>query len=509
MRSSITLMLGAALGATGLALVAAPGASDAAGEAEAPPAQAVAAAEAPQPIDETAGETADAIDATDRMEPATTEDAEPPVPAAPAEPAAPERTEPELAIESAADVEPYAQDAELAIPATEAAQTASLDPEETADAADPASEVEADGLDRQEALVELSELGGVGYDSQGRRGRIHVVVAGDTLWDISDAYLGTPWVWPSIWQDNGEIDNPHLIYPGARIWITKSEMRRVGAEEAAALLAGQPAPSDGPASADDEPFAPIETPGEPEQQMAALPGALTGTARARTRRVSSRDAVGLVTAEVFDASASVVDSELDKVMLSQGDRIYIGLGAGDVREDDEFTVFRKQERVFDPDTGRLLGYHVDVLGWISVVEIGEEASLAQIEVSHAEIERGDRLMPREEIPLEIAMQPSPGDVEGRISFFSQSRTMMGMVDYVYLNRGTLDGLEVGSPLEVYRIGPSAVEVARRTRVKVPDRVIADLLVVRAEPNSSVAYVTHASTEVELGDHFRGSAAATE
>ena len=29
---------------------------------------------------------------------------------------------------------------------------------------------------------------------------------------------------------------------------------------------------------------------------------------------------------------------------------------------------------------------------------------------------------------------------------------MGMTDYVYLNRGELDGLEVGSPLEVYRTG---------------------------------------------------------
>ncbi|MDJ0790209.1 MAG: LysM domain-containing protein, partial [Myxococcota bacterium] len=46
-------------------------------------------------------------------------------------------------------------------------------------------------------------LGAVGWDSEGRQGRIHIVVGGDTLWDISNAYLGTPWVWPSIWNDNG------------------------------------------------------------------------------------------------------------------------------------------------------------------------------------------------------------------------------------------------------------------------------------------------------------------
>ena len=75
-----------------------------------------------------------------------------------------------------------------------------------------------------EKPAEKPVLGAIGYDAQGRQGRIHVVVKGDTLWDISEAYLGTPWVWPPIWKDNGEdIANPHRIYPGDRIWITPWE----------------------------------------------------------------------------------------------------------------------------------------------------------------------------------------------------------------------------------------------------------------------------------------------
>ena len=42
----------------------------------------------------------------------------------------------------------------------------------------------------------------------------HVVVKGDTLWDISEAFLSDPWLWPQAWQANPEIRNPHLIYPG-------------------------------------------------------------------------------------------------------------------------------------------------------------------------------------------------------------------------------------------------------------------------------------------------------
>jgi len=335
------------------------------------------------------------------------------------------------------------------------------------------------------------ELGKIGYDEQGRSGRIHRVIAGDTLWDISDAYLGTPWVWPSVWTDNRDIENPHFIVPGDRIWISAHEMRRVSAEEAERLLAGLPLAASGDG----------ESTGPASDSFQSL---FRDEGGPNLVRVSSRETTGLISADQLDAAASIVQSVPERFMLSQGDQVYIGLGEGETSVGDQFTIFRTQEKVYDPDTNRLLGYHVELLGWVEVEETDAEASLAVIRLSAREMEIGDRVMPRETPILDIEVAPSPKDVDGMISFFPSSRVLMGMADYVYLNRGELDGLQVGSPLEVYRVGGQAPEPARGTQVEVPDRVIADLLVVRARRQSAVALIRHTETELELGDRFRGA-----
>jgi nucleoid-associated protein YgaU len=407
------------------------------------------------------------------------------------------QTEAATEIEAAAETDASAE----AVSAVAANDEEAIDPElsdsgaEIANAqapadtdAGPASEV----ADADTEVTQKVALGKIGYDEQGRSGRIHLVVPGDTLWDISDAYLGTPWVWPSVWTDNREIENPHLIVPGDRIWISAYEMRRVSAEEAERLLAGQPLAAD----------ADGESTGPASDSFLSL---LQDKGGSKIVRVSSLETTGLVSAEQLEAAASIVDAVPERIMLSQGDRVYIGLGGEKTSVGDQFTVFRTQEMVIDPDTNRLLGYHVNMLGWIEVQEVDAEASLAVVRLSAGDMELGDRVTPREKPVLDVEVMSSPKNVDGRISFFPSSRVLMGKADYVYLNRGELDGLEVGSPLEVYRAGWKAPEPARDTRVDVPDRVIANLLVVRARQQSAVALVQHTETELLLGDHFRGAA----
>ena len=44
--------------------------------------------------------------------------------------------------------------------------------------------------------------------------KVHIVVPGDTFWDLAAANLGNPYLWPQIWEKNQYILDAHWIYPG-------------------------------------------------------------------------------------------------------------------------------------------------------------------------------------------------------------------------------------------------------------------------------------------------------
>ncbi len=319
-------------------------------------------------------------------------------------------------------------------------------------------------------------LGVEGTDDQGRTGRVHTVARGDTLWDISEAYLGTPWVWPSIWKENPRVANPNRIYPGNRLWIAPGEMRQLTDDEAASITSHQP-----PASTEDVSVQPT-----------------------RMQPVPNIDEIGFVSAEVLATAGSLLDSPDQEKMLAAHRRAFVSLGEGQVEVGDRFTIVRESEKVRDPETNRVLGVHVDKLGWLEVTRVAPEASEAMIRASSGEILRGDRLVPFVELPREVPVHAGAAGVEGQIAMNPEERFVTGQFDIVYLNRGTDNGVDVGNPLEVFRPGALATDTVTDLQHRLPDEVVANLLVVSARPESSVALVTHTNFDLKRGDMFRGA-----
>lgn len=341
-------------------------------------------------------------------------------------------------------------------------------------------------------------LGPPAVDAHGHPGHIHTVASGDTLWAISDSYLGTAWAWPSIWNENTGIANPHRIWPGDRIWISEYEIRRISREEADAMVKAARV-----GASHDSPLG------------VSGAGGINGTLRDRShdavrppaadpRRVL--DAVGFVSSETLAAAATIVDSPEPRIWLAGGDRVYLGVGEGEVSPGDRLNVFRHVEPIRDLRSRKLLGHHVGILGWVEVVEVEGDSSIAEVRVSVAEMARGDRVIPRQKWPAPISPKPSLADVSGQIVFLPTPRSVMGTADSVYIDRGADDGLEVGGELEIVDGGRAVMDAVRGSAVKTPTRVVGGLVILATQPKSALAIVTHTRRELELGDSVRSFAA---
>jgi LysM domain-containing protein len=355
-------------------------------------------------------------------------------------------------------------------------------------------------------MLAFGQEQGEGVTPDGRKGQIYKVQKGDTLWGISQKYLGTPWIWPSVWKENeAKIANPHWIYPGDLIWISEGSMRKLTPEEAAALAAAGKTPEApaAPAAPDALP-APATPPANPEE---GDPFASLDAADVNNEvkiEVPTLQGEAFVTSEEMKASGAVMGNHEENVWVAQGQRTILSVGEGQGHVGDAFTIFRVRHELHHPVTGAKLGYFVQVLGKAEITQLYPETSWAKIITSYAEIQPGDRVLPFVEEPAAITEVRSGQDVRGQIVAFAPYRQRTGAGDFVVIDAGTKQGMVPGRRLTVYRPSREVRDPLTRELLAVPDDVIGDLFVVKAGDGTSLALVMKSERDLHVGDSFRST-----
>lgn len=254
----------------------------------------------------------------------------------------------------------------------------------------------------------------------------YVVVKGDTLWDISARFLKSPWLWPKIWEMNREeIKNPHWIYPGDVVVLdTSSGQPRLRLLRETVTL--QPGVR--------------EEPLEKEPIPTIAPNVIAPFL-----------SQPLVIEENALADApTIVAGQENRVVLSPGVRIYISKieeNAGAL-----WNIYRPGKALIDPDTGETLGIEAVYLGDARVRKFGEPAT-AEIVRAKEEIFTDDKLVPAPEtLQANFVPRAPDSNIEGRIISIYGGVAEAGRSAIVTLNRGSVDGLEAGHVLAIYREG---------------------------------------------------------
>jgi hypothetical protein len=276
----------------------------------------------------------------------------------------------------------------------------------------------------------------------------YIVVRGDTLWDISQRFLGNAYLWPQVWDHNRYITDAHWIYPGDPVILPKIALI---AEQAGLIAEGEVGEDEG-------------LPGEVGAGVG--PSALFPI----TEEVTMQCAQYIVSGRE-DESLYVIGSELGaaKVALAERDILYLNRGSNaGVRAGDVYTLHHFAYDVRHPESGRKLGQKIEVTGWARVVLVEENSATAVVEQACEDIHAGDYLKPFERVSVPLALRRPPADrltppsgkTQGYIVDIADDADIAGTGHILSIDLGSEDGLAPGNLLTVYRIMYPSVPTSR-------------------------------------------------
>jgi hypothetical protein len=337
-----------------------------------------------------------------------------------------------------------------------------------------------------QAGVPLSELAPNAPDQ-------HVVVPGDTLWDISSIFLKSPWRWPELWGMNrDQIRNPHLIYPGQVLMLIKRDGR-------AMLQIGQAA---GGAGGDGKLSPRVRSSPLADNAVAAIPQHLI--------EPFLNEAV-VLDADTLATAPRIVAAPEGRVMMTQGDLAYV---RGIQQPADSYRVFRQPRALRDPSTKEILGYEAVYAGAGDLTRLGGtvEQSGDKLDVPatltlrqvRLEIGVGDRLAPVAERSFKRYVPHAPDKaIAGQIVSMYGDALTAGQNQIVALNKGEVDGLERGHVLALWRAGKQVRDrtTERNETVQLPDEQHGVLFVFQTFKRVSYALIISVKDPVSVGDRF--------
>ena len=328
--------------------------------------------------------------------------------------------------------------------------------------------------------------------------QVHTVEKGDTLWDLSSKYLGSPWYWPKVWSYNPQIANPHWIYPGnqVRFYPGNGEETPTRAEQVAGdedeLQAGQA----------------IE--GDEDVQMVRLP------VETKTREIVLKD--GFATPNEIEAAGTLVGSYAESEMLSPPAIVYLDFkDRSAVQVGASYLVYRTVGKVYHPRTGKFLGYQTQVLGTVKVNRTSDPKVRATLEKAFDEIGRGARIGPARERLFETVSPVANAVALQNLTVVAQletSLTMAGEQVRVLVDAGSAQGVQVGNVFTVIRqadpiLSDVGVDPSANQDTSLPVEEVGRCMAVDVRETVTTCLLVRAFREVVVGDRVELRAAGAQ
>ena len=320
----------------------------------------------------------------------------------------------------------------------------------------------------------------------------HVVVKGDTLWDISGKFLEHPWCWPRVWGLNkDEIRNPHWIYPGQIVYFDRASGR---------LSLNRPGSGNGYANGDVRLSPQIRTEGLGKDAIRSISSTVIDPFLSEPLVIEEKGLNGV---------PRIVATQEGRVVVGKDDKVYV---RGSLNGGSSFQVFRPGIPLKDPVTNKVLAYEAVYLGSLKLqqeAKPGADVHSFIVSAAKQEMGVGDLLVPAPPTGFLNYVPHEPDRmIDGRVLGIYSGVTHAGQNQVISINRGALDGIDVGTVLQLYTLGKTVRDTTapsgglfrrKNAMVKLPDEQSGTLFIFRVFKNISYGLIMQATEPVQIGD----------
>ncbi len=296
-------------------------------------------------------------------------------------------------------------------------------------------------------------------------GYYYTVQKGDTLWDLSRRFSATPWVWPELWEENSEtIANPHLIYPGQKIRLTRM------------------------------------TKGRPAEEAVAEKSSSKGI----HFFYSSMHQVGFIRKTPVAAAGVIFKTrEAAREMISAGDIVYIRpAGSAGFTKGQLYTIFKTFDPIWDKTTKELIGTQHMLCGVAEIIQTEPEYAIAKVVKSYRAIKIGDKLTPFNPLSPRIDIQESRPGIDGTIIQPEENMSIFAELNLAFIDRGKIHGVQPGQIYSVYYRDEHNFGTPTSPREVFTPVDCGELIVLHAEDNTATVLITDADKELLAGTRVR-------
>lgn len=314
----------------------------------------------------------------------------------------------------------------------------------------------------------------------------HVVVKGDTLWDISARFFSDPWKWPEIWALNKQtIEDPHWIYPGDVVYLD----RRTGQ-----LTVNEPPTAQQSVSPSElvklEPK--IRVVAENTEAIPMVPLNVIGPFLKRPLVIDGNE---------VELTPKLVGTYEQRTLLSTNDVAYAQNLPTD--KGTQWQVYRPNLVFVDPDTNEELGQEVLYLGDATVEKFGDPSAL-RITRAISEINKGDYFAQAVSgHPTEFVPHAPRNKIAAKVISIYGGVQQAGQYSVITLNKGRRDGMETGHILALYQKGEVLKTKGWFTpNINLPDMRYGLVMIFRVFNKVSYALVLETKLPVQILDSAR-------